>query len=70
MASTERSLKTCLCFIVVKSDLIVKATLDLLVDLRPHPHLWSRALAGDRKNEIVDASGGYELTLKGGWPLP
>lgn len=66
MASTERSLKTCLCFIVVKSDL----TLNLLVDLRPHPHLWSRALAGDRKNEIVDASSGYELTLKGGWPLP
>lgn len=55
---------------MVKSDLIVKATLDLLVDLRPHPHLWSQALAGDWKNEIVDASGGYELTPKGGWPLP
>lgn len=55
---------------MVKSDLIVKATLNLLVDLRPHPHLWSQALAGDWKNEIVDASGGYELTPKGGWPLP
>ena len=30
--------------------------LDLQVNLRSHPHLWSRTLGSDRKNEIADTS--------------
>jgi len=34
--------------------------LNLLVGLRPNPHLWSRTLGQDRKNEFANTSGQNE----------
>ena len=48
--------------IVVKKELRVK--------LRSYPHLWSRAVGSDRKNEIVDTSGRNGLPTQGVWALP
>jgi len=45
-------------------------TLDLQVHLRSNPHLWSRALGSDRKNEIADTSGRNEFPPQGGWTQP
>ena len=44
--------------------------LDLLVNLRSDPHLWSRVVGSDRKNEIANTSGQNEFPPQGVWALP
>jgi len=43
---------------------------DLLVHLHSNPHLWSRALGSDQKNEITDTSGRNVFPLQGGSAQP
>jgi len=43
---------------------------NLLVHLRPNPHLWSWALGNDCKNEVTDTSSRNELPQRGGWAQP
>ena len=44
--------------------------LNLPVKLRSYPHLWSRAVGSDRKNEIANTSGRNGLPPQGVWALP
>ena len=43
---------------------------DLLINLRPNPNLWSLALGSDQKNEVLNTSSRNELPSKGDWAQP
>jgi len=44
--------------------------IDLPVNLRSYPHLWSRVVGSDRKNEIANTSSRNGLPPQGVWALP
>ena len=57
--------------VATKTELDRKAkALDLPVDLHSYPHLWSRGLGDDQKDEIAGTSGRDGFSQVGGWRLP
>jgi len=44
--------------------------LDFPVNLRSYPHLWSRVVGSDRKNEIMNPNGRNGFPPQGVWALP